>query len=61
MTWRRFFERRRRDEDLSNEMSSYIEHEIEWNLARGTDNESARNAAQRKLGNCALVREEAIG
>jgi len=58
MTWRRFFERRSRDEDLSNEINSYIEHEVEWNLARGMDNESARNAALRKLGNRAFIREE---
>src|SRR5438874_4158089 len=58
MNWRRFFERRRRDEDLSNEINSYIEHEIERNLAQGMDDESARNAAQRKLGNRALIREE---
>jgi len=58
MIWRRFFERRRRDEDLSNEINSYIDHEIEWNLARGMDNESARDAAQRKLGNRTLIQEE---
>jgi predicted permease len=58
MNWRRFFERRRRYEDLSNEINSYIEHEIERNLAHGMDDESAQNAAQRKLGSRTLVQEE---
>ncbi|MPY87703.1 MAG: FtsX-like permease family protein [Luteitalea sp.] len=57
MGWRRYFERDRRDEDLAQEIASYIEHEVEENLARGMNVDEARHAAQRKFGNSTMVRE----
>jgi predicted permease len=57
MSWRRFFERERRDEELAREVESYIAHEIDDNLARGMSPEEARYAARRKFGNATLVRE----
>ncbi|MPY90880.1 MAG: FtsX-like permease family protein, partial [Luteitalea sp.] len=57
MGWRRYFERNRRDEDLTREIASYIEHEVEENLARGMKVDEARRAAQRKFGNRTVVRE----
>ncbi len=58
MSWRRYFTRARRDEELSREIDSYIEHEIERNVARGMGGETARDAARRKFGSRMLVREE---
>jgi predicted permease len=57
MSWRRFWQRKRRDEELARELESYIRHEIDDNLARGMNPEEARYAAQRKFGNTTLVRE----
>jgi len=57
MNWRRFFERRRRDEDLAREIDSYMDHETDENVARGMDLEQARSAARRKFGNATRVRE----
>lgn len=57
MNWRRFFERRRRDEDLAREIDSYLDHETDENVARGMDLEQARSAARRKFGNATRVRE----
>lgn len=55
--WRGFSERKRRDEDLSRELDSYLAHEIDDNLARGMNSAAAREAALRKLGNPTCVRE----
>jgi predicted permease len=56
--WRRLWQRKRRDEEFAREIESYIDHEVEWNLARGMDHSSARDAAKRKFGNRTSVREE---
>ncbi len=57
MSWRRFFERRRRDEDLAREIESYLDHETDDNVARGMGLEEASSAARRKFGNATSVRE----
>ena len=57
MRWRRFRQRRQRDEDLAREVDSYLAHEIDNNLARGMRPEAARDAALRKFGNATYIRE----
>ena len=56
MSWRRFWHRRR-DVELSQEIESYIAHEVDDNLARGMSADESRAAAQRKFGNPTLVKE----
>ncbi len=56
MSWRRFWHRRR-DAELSQEIESYIAHEVDDNLARGMSADESRSAAQRKFGNATLVKE----
>lgn len=56
MSWRRFWQRRR-DADLSQEIESYIAHEVDDNLARGMSVDESRSAALRKFGNATLVKE----
>ncbi len=58
MSWRRFFRRGRWDDERRLEMESYLELEIEDNIARGMTPDAARQAARRKLGNHTLAREE---
>jgi len=58
MRWNRFFHRKHWDTERSREIKSYLETEIDDNIARGLSPEEARYAAQRKLGNPALIREE---
>ena len=58
MNWRRFFRRDDEDSDLRNEIESYLDHAAEEFIARGMDPQTARAAAQRKLGNSARVCEE---
>ena len=57
MRWRRYFERNRRDADLSQEIAHYIAQETDDNIARGMSAEEARMAAIRKFGNRRAVRE----
>ena len=57
MSWRRFLERGRRDDDLAREIASYLAHEADDNRARGMTDDDAGRAARRKLGNPTLVRE----
>ena len=57
MPWKRYFQRRRRDEDLSAEIAHHIAQEIDDNVARGLSPEDARVAALRKFGNRRAVRE----
>jgi predicted permease len=57
MNWRRFFERKRRDEDFAREIESYVDLETGENIERGMSPEAARSAARRKFGNAARVRE----
>jgi macrolide transport system ATP-binding/permease protein len=58
MSWTRLFRRRRWDVERSRELESYLQIEVDDNMARGLPPEEARYAARRKLGNPALIREE---
>jgi predicted permease len=58
MGWRRFWQRKRRDEDLAREIASYVAHEIDDNIARGMSEDDARHAAFRRFGNATSVREQ---
>ena len=58
MSWSRYFHRRRWDEERTRELEAYLEIETDENIARGMSGEEARYAAQRKLGNTTLIREE---
>jgi putative ABC transport system permease protein len=58
MTWRRFWQRGRRDEELAQELQSYLAHEEDEKVAAGLSREEARFAALRKLGNVTAIREE---
>ncbi|HEV2426456.1 MAG TPA: ABC transporter permease [Terriglobia bacterium] len=58
MTWLRIFRRAGWDRERARELKAHLELEIDDNLARGLSPEEARYAAQRKLGNPALIREE---
>jgi putative ABC transport system permease protein len=58
MSWTRFFRRRYWDEERARELEAYLAIETDENIARGMSPEEARYAAQRKLGNPTLIREE---
>jgi predicted permease len=58
MNWLRFFRGRQWDEERARELASYLEQETADNLARGMPAPQAREAAQRKLGNQTVIREE---
>ena len=58
MSWTRFFLRRYWDKERARELEAYLEIETGENIARGMSPEEARYAAQRKLGNTTLIREE---
>ncbi len=58
MSWRRFFERKRRDDEFAGELEAYLAQEAADNAARGMTPEDARVAALRKLGNRTLLKEE---
>jgi hypothetical protein len=62
MKWRRIFRRTRRDEELALEVESYIEHEIDRQIAAGQEGavsrKDMRHAARKKLGNVTHIREE---
>jgi hypothetical protein len=58
MSFRKFFQRKTRDREFSAEIESYIEHEIDRNLALGMDPADARTAARRKFGNPTLIQED---
>jgi putative ABC transport system permease protein len=58
MSWTRFFRRRRWDVERNRELESYLDHETGNNIVRGMSPEQARFAAQRRLGNPTVLREE---
>lgn len=58
MRWLRFFRRNQRDAECAREIQFHLDAETEDNLARGLSPEEARAAAQKKLGNRTLIREE---
>jgi predicted permease len=57
MSLRRFWQRKRRDEDLTHEIESYLAHEADLQASKGLSAEDAVWAARRKLGNKASVKE----
>ena len=58
MKLRRFFRRNDADAQLRSELASYLEHATEEFISRGMDQQAARAAANRKLGNATHVCEE---
>ena len=58
MSWRRFFQRIRRDAELAKDIQSYLDAEVDDNIARGMSADMARERAHRKLGNATLIHEE---
>ena len=54
----KFFKRDHWDEERRQELETYLEIETAENIAKGMSPEEARTAANRKLGNPALIREE---
>src|SRR5580698_5500307 len=61
MEWQRFFRRQKWDRERRAEIESYVELETDENIARDMTDAEARAAAQRKLGNSTLIREEIYG
>jgi predicted permease len=57
MNWRKYFHRKRRDQELAREIEVHVAHEIEENLARGMSREQAQRAAHSRFGNATAVRE----
>jgi predicted permease len=58
MNWRRFFQRQNADAEQREELDFYLQVTTEEYVSRGLDAVAAREAAQRKLGNTTLIREE---
>jgi putative ABC transport system permease protein len=58
MSWHRFFRRAKWDRERHAEIESYVQIEMDANVARGLPLEEARHAARTKFGNPTLVREE---
>ena len=58
MSFKRFFNRDRWDDERARELDAYLSIEADENIARGMGPAAARAAACRKLGNATLVREE---
>jgi len=58
MALKRFFRRSHWDDERARELEAHLAIETDDNIARGMSPRDARDAARRKLGNTALVREE---
>src|SRR5262252_2776222 len=58
MNWRRFVTRAEADEELQQELESFIDITAEQYVAQGMDPDEARLAARRKLGNPTRIRED---
>jgi predicted permease len=58
MSWTRFFRRAKYDRERLEEIESYVQIEMDDNIARGMPLAEARAAARRKFGNSTLIREE---
>ena len=58
MSWKRFFRRTKWDDERAREIAAHVEVEMQENISRGMSPDDARYAAQRKLGNATLIREE---
>ena len=57
MNIERFKDRKRKDEDLAEEMDSHLAHEEDANAARGLPSQEARRQAHLKFGNPRTTRE----
>jgi hypothetical protein len=55
---KRFLHRDRWDQERTREIEAYLAIETDENISRGMPSDEARYAAQRKLGNSTLIREE---
>jgi len=55
---KRFLKREEWDKERASEIEAYLAIETDENIARGMLSDEARYAAQRKLGNSTLIREE---
>ena len=53
----RFWRRSRRDDELGDELETYLAHETAERMRDGLSADDARQAALRKLGNTTRVRE----
>jgi predicted permease len=58
MSWKRFFRRRKWDEERTRELAAHLQIEVDENISRGMLPDEARYAANRKLGNATQIREE---
>jgi predicted permease len=58
MSWMRFLRRLKWDEERARELQNYIEFETGKNIESGLHPDDALHAAQRRLGNATIVREE---
>ncbi|HEV2470087.1 MAG TPA: ABC transporter permease [Candidatus Sulfotelmatobacter sp.] len=61
MNLRRILRRSREDAELSQELESHLQYEIDGNMARGMSPEEARRQASVKLGNPLVIRERVWG
>ena len=58
MIWKRIFNRKKWDEERARELEAHLAIEADQNVFRGMDDDEARFAANRKLGNTTQIREE---
>ena len=58
MRWTRFLRRTKWDQERARELAAHVEAETQENISRGMSPNDARSAAERKLGNATLIREE---
>lgn len=58
MSWKRFFRRKKWDEERARELAAHLQIEADENVSRGMLPDEARYAANRKLGNALQIREE---
>jgi predicted permease len=58
MSWTRFLRRTKWDQERARELAAHVEAETQENISRGMSPNDARSAAERKLGNATLIREE---
>src|SRR3954469_3717192 len=58
MSLRRFLHRDRWDVERARELEAHLAIETDENIGRGMDPATARDAARRKLGNTAAIREQ---
>jgi len=58
VNWRRFANRAHEDDELRQELESFIEITAEQYVAQGMDPDEAQRAARRKLGNPTRIRED---